>query len=165
MQFCYHFPLGLRLLEVGTVTFRIDVREMEHAMSFRTVVLSSFEEYCASADSSQECAEEERDRLARLVRFPHAVMLQVAFPELDFANRMCWQRYGPSDGDCLQHSSEYCVCSFAEPHSHSGKWTWYWVAKTDYNFGFCEWYFAESGDRDSFLASVDEINWGEKYPK
>jgi hypothetical protein len=70
-------------------------------MSYRTVVLSTFEEYRnCSEDSPQECAEEERDRQERLVRFAYAVMLQVSFPELDFANRWCWQRFGPSDGEC-----------------------------------------------------------------
>jgi hypothetical protein len=29
VQFFFNFPLGLRLIEVGTVTFRIDVREGE----------------------------------------------------------------------------------------------------------------------------------------
>ena len=41
----------------------------------------------------------------------------------------------------------------------------YWFVKTDYNFGFNEWYFTEQGDQECFLANVDQINWGEKYPK
>jgi hypothetical protein len=40
---------------------------------------------------------------------------------------------------------------------------WHFLVKTDYDFGFCEWYFSERSDRDCFLASVAEINWGEKY--
>jgi hypothetical protein len=135
-------------------------------MSHRTVVLSSFEEYFASDDDSAEWrAAEEVERNQRLSRFPHSVMLKVSFAELDFANRWCWQNFGPCDGECLERYSEYRACNRSEPHSHVGKWTWHWFVKTDYNFGFNEWYFAESVDRDLFLASVDQINWGENFPK
>ena len=133
-------------------------------MSHRTVILSSFEKYLASEDYAPEIrAQGERERAARLSRFPHAVTLQVSFPELDFANLWCWQHFGPSDGDCLQRQSDYPACSIPEPHAHAGKWMWYFLGKTDYDFGFCEWYFAEQPDRDSFLARVGEISWGEKY--
>jgi len=106
---------------------------------------------------------EERDRKARLSRFPHAIMLQVSYAELDFANRWCWQHFGPCDGDCLQRQSEYPMCDLVAPHSHIGSWTCYCFAKVDYNFGFNEWYFAEESDRESFLANVEQISWGEKY--
>ena len=133
-------------------------------MSHRTVILSSFEEYLVSEDYAPEIrVQEERQRASRTSRFPYTVTLELSYPELDFANRWCWQRFGPSDGDCLQRQSEYPACSIPEPHSHTGKWMWYWLAKTDYNFGFCEWYFSEQSERDCFLASVGEINCGEKY--
>ena len=108
-------------------------------------------------------AEEECERKERLARFPYAVMIQVLFAELDFASRWCWQHFGPADGVCLERQSDYRMCDLAMPDSHTGKWMWYWFVKTDYNFGFSEWYFSAQSDRDSFLASVDEINWGEKY--
>lgn len=117
-------------------------------MSHRTVILSSFEAYLAEDCLPEFRGEEERERASRLSRFPYPVTLQVSFPELDFANRWCWQHFGPCDGDCLQRHSDYPACSVPEPHSHTGKWMWY----------FSEW-----SDRDSFLASVGEINWGEKY--
>ena len=98
-------------------------------------------------------------------RFPYAVMLQVAFPELDFANRWCWTRFGPADGGCTQKDSKYRVCTIDVPHSHSGIWTTHWFVKTDYDFGFNEWYFAKQSHYDLFLDSVPKINWGEKYPK
>ena len=135
-------------------------------MSHRTVVASSFEEYLASDDDSvEERAAQEVDRKERLSRFPHAVMLKVSFPELDYANRWCWQNIGPSHGECTQHCSEYRVCDRTGPHSHTGKWVSHWFVKTDYDFGFNEWYFAENADRDLFVANVDEINWGEHFPK
>lgn len=135
-------------------------------MNHRTVVASSFEEYLASDDDSvEERAAQEVDRNERLSRFPHSVMLKVSFPELDFANRWCWQNFGPCDGECTQRYSEYRVCDRTELHSHVGKWTSHWIVKTDYDFGFNEWYFAVSADRDLFVANVDKINWGEHFPK
>ena len=135
-------------------------------MSYRTVILSSFEEYLASTcDAPEDVAEQTCDRNELLLRFPYAVMLQVSFPELDFTDRWCWQQFGPSDGKCMQCQSEYCACPLSEPHSHSGKWTRHWFEKTDYDFGFNEWYFALQADRECFLANVPKINWGENYPK
>jgi hypothetical protein len=133
-------------------------------MSHRTVVQSSFEEYFArGAGSPEGRAEEVTERNKRLSRFPYAVMLQVSFPELDFADRWCWRQFGPIDGECYQRYSEYRVCDLDGAHSHSGKWTCHWWEKTDYDFGFNEWYFAERGDWERFLANVGEINWGEKF--
>ena len=133
-------------------------------MSHRTTTVSSFEEYLASQDYPPEVQSEvELERKDRLTRFPYEVTLQVSFAELDFANRWCWQHFGPGDGECFQRRSDYSVCCISESHSHAGKWMWYWLAKTNYNFGFCEWYFSDQADRDCFLAHVAEINWGEKY--
>ena len=65
----------------------------------------------------------------------------------------------------MDRDSEYRVCDRAEPHSHVGKWMSCFLGKTYYDFGFNEWYFVECADRDLFVANVDEINWGEHYPK
>ena len=133
-------------------------------MSHRTVILSNFTEYLDSCRCSPDGrAAEEREREVRLSRFPHAVMLQASFAELDYANRWCWQQFGPGDGECLQRQSGYPGCDHVGPHSHTGKWMFQWLEKTDYNFGFSEWYFLELADCAAFLAFVGEINWGEKY--
>lgn len=135
-------------------------------MTYRTVEASSFEEYLASDDDSVECrAAEDASRKERLNRFPYTVLLKVSFPEIDFANRWCWQNFGPCDGACNQRNAEYCVCDRSDLHSHVGKWMSHFFVKTDYDFGFNEWYFAESADRDLFAANVDNINWGENFPK
>ncbi len=42
---------------------------------------------------------------------------------------------------------------------------WSFLGKTDYNFGYNEWYFESEIDQQLFLLSVSDINWGEKYPK
>jgi len=71
-------------------------------MAYRTVVVSTYDEYLKSeypetacdTTRSRDAAIEERQ--ARLVAFPYTVVLQVAFPEGDFANRWCWQQFGRS---------------------------------------------------------------------
>ena len=132
----------------------------------RSVVVSSFEKYLDDEFASvEDRAAETADRNMHLSRFPYSVMLQVAYPELDYANRWCWQNFGPGDGQCLQRDSEYRVCERVDDHSHVGKWMSHWWAKIDYDFGFNEWYFAESDDRELFVANIENINWGEHYPK
>jgi hypothetical protein len=116
-------------------------------------------------DLPEAMADECREREERLLSFPYSVMLELAYTELDFANRWCWQHLGPENGECLQKGSEYRVCTEEMPHCHTGKWTTYWFGKTEYDFGFNEWYFIEQSDRDQFLAILPEINWGEHYPK
>lgn len=132
----------------------------------RTLERSSFEAYLS------ECSHlgvypsfDEASRNEFIKRFPFSVMLKVSYPELDFANRWCWQKLGPSNGECYQAYSEYRVCLESESHEHSGIWTSHWLEKTDYNFGFNEWYFSSIEDRDMFIAVLDEINWGENYEK
>ena len=59
-------------------------------MTHRNAVLSNIEAYLSRPDdSSEERAEQSSSRNERMARFLYAVMLQVAFPELDFANRWC----------------------------------------------------------------------------
>lgn len=135
-------------------------------MTHQTVVLSNIDHYlCCGGDSDHERAELLELRQQQLSRFPHSVMLQVAFPELDFINRWCWLSFGPRDGDCTQKDSEYRVCHSEPPHSHEGVWTDRWFTKTDYNFGFNEWYFANKLNCDTFIQHISSFNWGEHFPK
>ena len=135
-------------------------------MTLQTARQSSIDAYLAyESDAQDERNEQRRLRDQRLLRFPHAMMLEVAFPELDCVNRWCWTNFGPRDGDCAQKYSEYRVCDIDVPHSHAGVWTDYWFTKTDYNFGFNEWYFADRLHYDQFVKNIPNINWGENYPK
>jgi hypothetical protein len=141
-------------------------------MTNQTVVQSSFEAYLVSeyppecsADDCENRVVDIEERIKRLSRFPFAVMLELSFAELDFANRWCWQAFGPADGECSQSDSEYPACILKKPHCHNGSWTTHWFVKTDYNFGFNEWYFAEKSQHDRFSENVPKINWGERYPK
>ena len=139
---------------------------------YRTVIISSYDaylesEYPASSSnaSQEERAAEDEQRNVRLSRFLYPVMLELSFPELDFANRWCWENIGAADGECNQSSSEYPACTLWSPHSHGGQWMRYWFVKTHYNFGFNEWYFAVRSHRDRFWDRVPSFNWGEHYPK
>jgi hypothetical protein len=135
-------------------------------MTYRTLLLSSIEHYMAREDDPlADRLQQSRERDERLRQFPFPVMLEFAYPELDFAIRWCWQRFGPMDGDCTQKSSEYRICCDETPHRHAGTWTTHWFVKTEYNFGFCEWYFSNQADHHEFRASLPELNWGELYPK
>ena len=141
-------------------------------MTFQTVVLSSFDAYLAaeyppdrSADGSENRVVDIEERIKRLSRFPFAVMLELSFAELDFANRWCWQTFGPAEGKCSQSESEYPACILKTPHCHRGSWATHWFVKTNCNFGFNEWYFAEQSQHVRFYKNVPQINWGEHYPQ
>jgi hypothetical protein len=140
-------------------------------MVYRTVVVSTYDEYLTSeypetsADETRAREADLEERRTRLAIFPNAVVLQVAYPEMDFANRWCWQQFGPADGDCHEASSEYPACDLRTEHRHVGTWRTCWLAKTDYNFGFNEWCFADHQGRDRFVQFIPQINWGESYPK
>jgi hypothetical protein len=139
-------------------------------MPHRTAELSDFESYLAvEYPSTQPNAPEAREaelleRQLRLKRFPHEVVLKVAFPELDYANRWCWQQFGPPNGECFDRHSRYPSCSLEDSHSHEGGWLTHWLVKTDYDFGYNEWCFSEQEHRDRFLKFFPEIHWGEGWP-
>ena len=139
-------------------------------MSYQTVVLSTFEEYLANTDEGEaDVAERIAIRNATLHAFPFSVVLQVAYAEMDYANRWAWQQFGPRDGECFAvrrglRPSEYPMCHDPEPHVHRGTWCCHWHIKTDYDFGYCEWYFSNSTDKDRFLSFAPTINWGENHP-
>ena len=148
--------------------FRIDSSDCG-TMTYRTVVLSSLEKYQANTDETlQEIREQRERRQSVMERFPYPVMLEVAYPEMDYANRWVWQNFGPRNGECYDvragsRHSDYPICDDPEPHEHNGTWCCHWIVKTDYDFGFCEWYFSRSDDRDRFLEFAPSINWGEKF--
>ena len=139
-------------------------------MNYRTARLTSFEEYLKRTDeSAEEIMETRALRDASLERFPWPVMLELAYPEMDFASRWCWKNLGPHHGECYQSRSgskrsDYPACEIEIPHCHTGNWAIRWFVKTDYDFGFAEWYFSTESDRDRFLQFEPEIHWGEKYP-
>ncbi|WP_431288898.1 hypothetical protein [Roseateles chitinivorans] len=134
-------------------------------------MLSTFEEFLdevypvGAADAQAARDAETEERRLRLAEFPYSVVLQVAYPEMDFANRWCWEQFGPARGPCYQYQSYYPVCRQTGDHSHEGGWRSHWIEKTDYDFGFNEWLFAQQADRDRFLAFLPDITWGEDFPE
>ena len=138
-------------------------------MTYRTIVVSSYEKYLEFAEteptSNAERVTEDNERRSRISRFPYFLMLELAFAELDFANRWCWENFGPADGDCDQSYSEYPACAVKSPHHHTGRWMTHWYVKTEYNFGFNEWYFMEESSFNRFRDAVPLFNWGDLYPK
>jgi len=138
-------------------------------MTHRTVVSAGYDDYLESAypatasGAAAARAADVQERQLRLVSLPHSVLLKLSFAELDFANRWCWGRFGPADGPCLQAQSEYPACDLPQPHLHTGTWVSHWLAKTDYNFGYNEWYFAQQADCEQFRQFVPQINWGERF--
>ena len=141
------------------------------AMTIRKVELSDYDafleyEYPEGAPGSAEARFADiAARQARMAVFPFSVMLKVSYAEMDFANRWCWQQFGPANAECHQAHSEYSACDQPGPHCHFGRWAVHWYGKTDYNFGFHEWYFSSEADRNRFLKFVPQLNWGEHYPK
>jgi hypothetical protein len=123
-------------------------------------------EYPAAQDGATEArAVERQERNETLKAFPYSVLLEVSYPEMDFANRWCWQQFGPAHGACLQLHSDYPVCLLKDTHIHDGRWTTHWFAKTAYDYGYNEWYFADQADRDRFVEYLPHVSWGELYPK
>jgi len=130
----------------------IRVSTLEHA----------FHELSLGGDDVSELAEEEREQWLAL--FPHSAVVECSYPELDFATRWCWQNFGPCHGECHENSSEYPGCPlvisterteivggrerkrYAQValHRHDGAWAKSWLGKTGYNYGFCEYYFADA---------------------
>ena len=132
----------------------------------QTLVQSTFEEYVACGIDPEDVVNEQaKDRRDRLQRFPHAVMLKLAYHELDYAERWCWIQFGPRDGECWQHHSYYRVCADDTQHSHVGTWTSHWYTKTDYDYGFCEFSFSEPGAKSNFLQQLPEFHWNESWER
>jgi hypothetical protein len=140
-------------------------------MTHRTEKLSSYNEYLdevyplGAHGSAEDRVLDEREREPFTRRFPYTVVLKVSYPELDVSNRWCWKQFGPADGDCLDTQSEFRSCEQLLSHSHVGGWCWRWLAKTDYDFGYNEWYFESAEHRAAFLRFVPEITCGEKYAR
>lgn len=120
----------------------------------RSVQLSSLEKYLKQGgERGSDLTEMLERRQELLVKFPYPVMLELSYPELDFTNRWCWNRWGSFHGHCYERSSEYPACAIEAPHSHIGVWATIWFVKTAYDFGFNEWYFSTDEAQNEFLDS------------
>lgn len=144
------------------------------------------EKELADHDKRMEEKQKKRDDLRS--RFPYAVVLEGSYPEFDYVSRWCWQNIGEMDCEkCYESYSEFPGCplilggekkkktvshttsegklvSWEEEyydvpeHSHTGEWTYYWLGKTGYDYGFGEFFFKNQADLDRFLAVVPTID-------
>ena len=128
--------------------------------------LSSLDEYLETTDESRsQLIDYFKARTKRVEKFPHIAMLQVGFIQRDVANRWCFQQWGLADGECQEMHSSYPCCEIENNHSHDdGTWMSVFLAKTDYDYGFNEWYFETEAQRNEFVANLPSIDHGEKFP-
>jgi hypothetical protein len=49
---------------------------------------------------------------------------------------------------------DVCYKEEEEQHGHEGIWTFFWLGKTNYDYGFGEYYFQKESDRDRFLEVI-----------
>lgn len=130
----------------------------------------------------------ERDQLVK--KFPYSVVVEGSYPEHDFAQNWCWKKFGSINvAQCIDSYSNYPSCpivlatgkmqkyedGFGEEkfgmvydrevpaHSHQGKWAYFWLDKTDYDYGFAEFLFVDEKDKNMFVKNVPLFNMGEKY--
>ena len=139
-------------------------------------------------DKLSEYDKLEREQLIK--KFPYSVIVEGNYPEHDFATNWCWKNFGPINTQkCYDSQSNYPSCPIAlatgkiqkyrDPfgeeklgmvydwevpaHAHQGKWAYFWLDKTDYDYGFAEFLFAEEKDKNLFVENVSMFNMGEKY--
>ena len=140
------------------------------------------EHYPAYADPHWQL-EIDQKRLEFAALFPNRAVLEGLYDEHDYAAHWCWRNVSPANGNCCDWQSAYPACplvlstayvkrwtyrdkdwekvSYKDPgkHVHEGTWSSLWLGKTDYDYGFHEYGFANQGDRDRFLAAVPNFNW------
>ncbi len=153
--------------------------------------LATLEQFKEANGGKNPWYQDKRDEAIR--RFPFTVITEYFYPVGDFADRWCWQNFGPMDcKECGEHYSEYPGCpqvlaiqeykirkSYTDKdgkvheydfhtrdpgkHGHEGNWTIVWLGKTGYDYGFGEWYFKNEADRDKFVEAIPSFGVGENY--
>ncbi len=114
--------------------------------------LSNFEEYLnkeylIGRENKEEYLNHkivERNKI--LLDFPYSVILKLFYQQIDFADWLLWQILGDKYGYCNQEQSDIPACKITGKHKHNGVWTSFWLAKTDYDYGFNEWFFKNKED-------------------
>lgn len=148
--------------------------------------ISTYEEW-----QKEEGYEPNSERSELLARFPYTVVATGYYPEHDYACRWCWQNIGPADGPCRDFG-EYPGCPlvletkrvergvsldsngkeyawkrtrYTNPgdHRHEGEWTFLWIDKVDYDYGYGEYFFAKEADRARFISAFPSFTWSESW--
>ena len=76
----------------------------------RMSVLAMYPEYYKLEEIEKDLQTNGVRRYEAKARFPHGLIVEGDWPEYDVATRWCWQQFGPYDGQCLEHYSEYPAC-------------------------------------------------------
>ncbi len=117
--------------------------------------ISNFEEflkedYLIGNDNKQEFLKRKiKERNNILLDFSHSIILKLSYHQLDFANWLLWQILGEVYGYCGY--SNFPMCKIKGEHKHNGIWAIYWLAKTNYDYGFNEWFFKQKEDSDVLI--------------
>ena len=144
-------------------------------------------EYVQSRLDTQR--ELDRDRHELLTAFPYSVVAEGISTEHDFAAHWCWQHLGPMHGCCIGAYTEYPACPlvlateyyervvyqgrewvekrYLHPvaHEHQGVWTYLWFGKTDYDYGYGEYFFSAELDCGRFVSAFPTFTWSEAWNK
>lgn len=149
-------------------------------------------DYVQHSVDQQHSLDNQRNEL--LVRFPNTVIATGFYPEHDYASLWCWQNISPENGPCNAWHSEYPACPlvlatehiergtwkdksgkdlswerkrYTNPgnHGHEGIWSFLWLGKTNYDYGYGEFCFRNESDRESFLAAFSTFTWSEDWNK
>ena len=134
----------------------------------------------------------EREKL--LVQFPFTVVATGEYPEHDYARRWCWQNISPENGRCATVHGDYPACPlvlaterteqvnwrdksgndhscerkrYTEPgnHEHTGEWSFLWLGKTGYDYGYGEFCFRNERDLENFLVVFPTFIWSEDWDR
>lgn len=160
---------------------------------FEIMTISSVEDYIENFVEEGKEIHNEPLRIKARERFPYSVVVEASWTVFDFAQRWCWQNFGPMDcQECYEHQSEYPACplvlaiqeytirkSYTDKkgivheydyhtrcpgkHSHEGTWTVVGLGKTDYDYGFAECYFGNEIDKNKFIEAIPSFGLGENY--
>ncbi len=128
-----------------------------------TVSMVEFADYLHGCVPPVQWPEAEAERDTWRQRLPYSLVVKLFYPQLDFAERQYRHTFGGCFGECLQRQSEYPSCFEPLPHCHNGRWRARRLAKAGYDFGYCEWLFAEEEACRCLAACVPEIGFGEHY--
>ncbi len=112
--------------------------------------ISNFEEYLkedyliGNYNGQEYLNYKVKERNEILFKFPYSIILKLFYHQIDFADWILWQILGEVYGVCQY--SDIPACKIKGNHKHNGTWISYWLAKTDYDYGFNEWFFKKKKD-------------------
>jgi len=90
-------------------------------------------------------------RESRRCDFPHTLMALLGYDLMDMAKQWCQDQWGPG-GDTYEDRP------YQPQENQAFLWLTCWMMKTEYDYGFCEWYFREPSHLEQFVAHIQSCN-------